>query len=496
MRLKKNKKSTKWYAIWKDENGVERQRSTGTSVRKLAAELGAKWEADAAKVREGLVDAAQLAQRDAGLLPVTKHLGDYLEWCRHDGQDPAGLRTKETQIRRFLETSGCRCLRDIVPALLVRFMAEIVRNGRSPRTANLHRMNVLAFLNWCRDYRRITSHDVTRRTVPKLGEAQDCRRKRRALTSEELERLRMASLPSGRWWTYQLALATGLRRGELRRLRWSSVDIAAGVIHVPASISKNGKEATLPILEPAAESLEALRRLNPDSDLVVPRVPAKESFYADLELAGIQGRTATGSCRANEAGERVDFHALRTTCATMLANGGMAVLQLKRFMRHGSIAMTDRHYAKLRTTDVRAEAERALGRSLERPVELAATGTETLTPKLTPSTATTGVIQGASGYKLRLGNRGVAGVASTGPWGGYDHRSASGGDHAKTPRKHGPVAQRPTADGGSPAGNAASPDGLTPKLTPPAPSDPALELLLEALPPAGRERLRLLLEQQ
>jgi integrase len=493
MKLKRNaKRSRNYYAVWTDEHGIQRQRTTGTSIRKLAAEIGAKWEADARRVREGLVDPAQLAQRDAARLPIGRHLEDYLEWCRASGQSPDGLRTKEVQIRGFLEAQGCATLRDVTPALLVRHMKQIVGTGRAPRTANLTRMNVVAFLNWCRDDRRISGHDITRRTAPKLDEAQDCRRRRRALTAEELERLRMASLPSGRWWTYQLAIWTGLRRGELAQLRWTDLDLEAGELRVRASISKNGQDATLPILPPAAESLEALRRLNPDSELVVPRVPAKESLYVDLELAGIQGRTRTGSCAPNAAGERVDFHALRTTCATMLALAGVPTLHLKRFMRHSSIAMTDRHYTKLRTTDLRAELERAM----ERPVALAATGTDGLTPKLTPTTATNGAIRGVSGYKVSPGNRGLMLAASAGPWGDYDHPSASGGDHAKTPRKHGPVAQRPTADGEIPDGKAGSAGGLTPKLTPQADSDPEearLLLLIEALSPRALERLRGLL---
>jgi hypothetical protein len=68
----------------------------------------------------------------------------------------------------------------------------------------------------------------------------------------------------------------------------------------------------------------------------------------------------------------------------MLALAGVPTLHLKRFMRHSSIAMTDRHYTKLRTTDLRAELERAM----ERPVALAATGTDGLTPKLTPVATT------------------------------------------------------------------------------------------------------------
>jgi hypothetical protein len=125
----------------------------------------------------------------------------------------------------------------------------------------------------------------------------------------------------------------------------------------------------------------------------------------------------------------------------MLANAGVAVLHLKRFMRHGSIAMTDRHYTKLRSTDLRSEIERAL----DRPVALAATGTETLTPKLTPAIATNGVQRGATRSKLRLDVAGAGSDATTGAWGNYDRQGASRGDHAQTPRKHGPVAQRPRA---------------------------------------------------
>ena len=57
----------------------------------------------------------------------------------------------------------------------------------------------------------------------------------------------------------------------------------------------------------------------------------------------------------------------------------------------------------------------------------------------------------------------------------------------------GPVAQRPTADGGFPAGNGGPSEGLTPKLTPAPVSDAALELLVAALSPLARLRLRVLL---
>jgi hypothetical protein len=66
-------------------------------------------------------------------------------------------------------------------------------------------------------------------------------------------------------------------------------------------------------------------------------------------------------------------------------------------MRHGNVAMTDRHYTKLRTSDLRA----ALQLAVARPVEPAATGTETLTPKLTPTPPESGRNGGRRGADCR-----------------------------------------------------------------------------------------------
>ena len=65
MKLKKNNRSRNWYAVYVDERGHLRERTTGTAIKKLAGEIAAKWAADALAVREGLVDPAQLAQRPA-----------------------------------------------------------------------------------------------------------------------------------------------------------------------------------------------------------------------------------------------------------------------------------------------------------------------------------------------------------------------------------------------------------------------------------------------
>jgi len=467
VQLFKNKRSSNWQVRYVDEDGRRRDVSSGTSNRKLAQEYGDKLEREALMVRQGLLEREQLARRSHARRPLAEHLDDYLSWCRSDGQAADALRTKVRDIERMASATGCTHLGDLTASRLVRHMDTVAAAGRAPRTVNRVRCNVRAFLNWCQDYGRIDSHDINKRTVPKRNEALDCRRKRRALTDAEEHKLRAASLVSGRWWTYQLVLWTGLRRNELKALRWADVDVEEAVLHVRAATAKARRDDDLPLAPQALEALEALRRLCPEScERVVPRVPADETMYADLERAGVQGRTATGSCATNANGERVDFHALRTTFATRLAHAGVAPQVLKRLMRHRNIATTDRHYIGLRTTDLGVHLGR-VAEQLSGTVGLAATGTdgpEITSHKTSHNAQRHGRIPAdAGGHPTRAGR---IGWGAEMPWKSCEH------GHARTPadargldsETHGPVAQRTTGNRANPAGNGAIASRLPTKV--------------------------------
>lgn len=463
MQLFKNKRSAKWQIRYVDEHGRRRDVSSGTASRKVAEEYGAKLEREAHQVRTGLLAPEQLALRAHARRPIREHLDDYASWCRSDGQVDGALRTKLRDVGNMATSSGCAYLADVTAARLVRHLDALMVDGLAPRSLNRVRSNVRAFLNWCLHTGRLASHDLNKRTVPKRNEALDRRRRRRALTADEERRLRDASLLSGRWWTYQLVLWTGLRRGELAGLRWDDVDVDAGVLRIRATIAKAKRDDELPLVHQALEALEHLRRLCPAGcELVVPRVPAKETLYGDLERAGIQGRTRTGSCATNAAGERVDFHALRTTFATRLANAGIAPQVLKRLMRHANIATTDVHYVGLRTSDLGAHLGRVADLSVE-PVELAATGTDgARSAPWTTSHKTSHkpgrqrrISADVGGHPASAGRIAPATESIGKSWDSGRLRTPADVGGLPSP-KHGPVAQRTRANRDIPAGNGAS----------------------------------------
>jgi len=74
--------------------------------------------------------------------------------------------------------------------------------------------------------------------LPKLDEHRDRRRIRRPLTDEELARLLAVAEERGRRAWYLTAALAGLRRSELIRLTWASVDLEGGVLTI-----RDGKAA-------------------------------------------------------------------------------------------------------------------------------------------------------------------------------------------------------------------------------------------------------------
>jgi hypothetical protein len=107
---------------------------------------------------------------------------------------------------------------------------------------------------------------------------------------------------------------------------------------VRASVSKNHKQASLP-LHPAL--VEALREFRPADatagDLVFKGlVPRSKLFNAQLEAAKIT--------KVDSQGRVVDFHSLRHTFCTNLHRAGVSQREAMELMRHGDPRLTAKTY--------------------------------------------------------------------------------------------------------------------------------------------------------
>jgi integrase len=134
-------------------------------------------------------------------------------------------------------------------------------------------------------------------------------------------------------------LATGMRLGELVRLRWSEVKLKEGLLHIP--VTKNGEPRTVRLAGAALAALTEwgrVRRLA--SDLVFPPLDPEAENDDGTEVDG-RDRVARiwKRLRKTTPGTDVKFHALRHTAGTWLSQEGFHPTDVARILGHSSLAM-------------------------------------------------------------------------------------------------------------------------------------------------------------
>jgi integrase len=161
-----------------------------------------------------------------------------------------------------------------------------------------------------------------------------------------------------------VALATGMRRGELLALRWSDVDLDGAVLRVERSLeetkagglrfkspkTRHGRRSIS--LPPSAVAVirehwkaQQEQRLKlgmgkaPPSSLVFAAYDGSTRKPSSLTKEWARAVAAKSNHSANEL-PRVSFHSLRHTHASNLIAGGHDVLAISRRLGHGSPTIT------------------------------------------------------------------------------------------------------------------------------------------------------------
>jgi integrase len=146
----------------------------------------------------------------------------------------------------------------------------------------------------------------------------------------------------------KMALFTGLRRGEMFRLKWDDIDSDRGFIHLRDP--KGGKDQTIPLNQAARKLLANHPRAG--SVFVFPGRGGKQRTEIRRPIDRIR----------KAAGLSPDFrplHGLRHVYASMLASSGQVDLYtLQKLLTHKSAAMTQR-YAHLRDDTLRRASDLA-----------------------------------------------------------------------------------------------------------------------------------------
>lgn len=233
----------------------------------------------------------------------------------------------------------------------------------SVETSNHYATAIKALCRWCVERGYLQGDPLV--TVRKLNADRARTFERRALTPDELDRLvaataartsRAAVRGPDRAMVYLVVAYTGFRLKEVSHLTPASFRLSETppVVQLPASKGKP------PVVQVVPEALAA--RLRPylagkpkGVRLWYGAAWSKEKrasqvLRSDLAAAGIEYRDATGRV--------VNFHSLRTTFGTWLAQAGVPIQHAQKLMRHSDPKITIKFYSRLGDADLAGQLDK------------------------------------------------------------------------------------------------------------------------------------------
>ncbi len=169
---------------------------------------------------------------------------------------------------------------------------------------------------------------------------------------------------------FVIALETGLRQGDLLRLRWAAVDTGAGMLRV--TVEKTRRVAVIPISTACLEALHELRSRSVLSDSVFVDDSGRAIGLGRILRAFRTAKAIAGIRR------RFRFHDIRHTFACRLASSGVPIQLIARALAHTSIRTCER-YARPSEEALRMVRD-ALDRDAVRPNGVRTIGVKTTIP--------------------------------------------------------------------------------------------------------------------
>lgn len=370
-------------------------------MRKWLESLPARMRNALAKI--GLVDALRVA----AVKPLADHLDDFERSLVAKGGTAKHATLVAQRARRLLiEDCGFRKWSDISASKVEGHLAQLRAgepdkdNGLSVQTSNFYLQAVKQFARWMIADGRASETPLAH--LQTMNVQTDRRHDRRALTVDELRWLltttgrgpeRCGIAGSERAIVYRLAVETGLRANEIRTLKRASFDFASvpATVTVEAGYSKRRRKDVLPMRPDTSRAVQshlacklpeapAFAMPQADHNSRVMRADLQAARDAWLEAAQTpqERREREGSMfltYRDDAGLVADFHALRHTFISNLANSGVHPKVAQTLARHSTITLTMDRYTHSKWEDM-GEAIDRLPALNALPNEARATGTD------------------------------------------------------------------------------------------------------------------------
>jgi integrase len=328
----------------------------------VQTETGPKRKTVYAKTRKDVAEklTKAMADRDSGLVFDSENvmLSEYMRRWLNDSVKgsvkPKTFESYEWLARKHIVPAlGHVKMKALSPAHLQGFYRSKLEAGLSPRTVQylhvvLHRALKQA-LRW-----GLVPRNVAEAVDPPKPQKDEIK----PLSRDEARRLLEAAHADRLEALYVLAIHLGLRQGELLGLRWEDVDLEAGTLQVRRSLSvtKEGPAFTAPKTTKSRRSVKLTTRaaeaLREHLQRQLAEIEKMGDLYRDdglifsttvgtpINPRNLTGRSFKPLLKRAGLPQRVRFHDLRHTAATLLLSRGVHPKLVQDLLGHATIAIT------------------------------------------------------------------------------------------------------------------------------------------------------------
>ena len=297
-----------------------------------------------ARYKQGEIETALVEQRKPPHLrpfPIQKALQDYFAYCEF-AKSPKTFRNDRSRLTAFLDSLLVGKLHEITPSIIQQYLTKRLRDDKISRKSANHILGIIkAFLSFCVKHQYVAHHaaaSISPYKVPRIPGAHLSQKAIQALltTAKEISERRFYPMIA-------TAIYAGLRLGELLALEWTDIEFEQRRIMVQDKPqlglrTKSGKFRTVPLNHQLHAILEPMKQSAGFCFFPVKRVRYSTSnfnrqFKRIIEKAGLPQET--------------NWLTLRRTFGSQLAQAGVSIFKIQKWMGHSDPRITMEHYAHL-----------------------------------------------------------------------------------------------------------------------------------------------------